>query len=109
MIRQRRDHLFYGDCRSRGTQNAVLPFFENLLKCVYFCLIITLFDYHWTQILDDVEEQATCMPMRPGCLSNSGHLTQFSKIQYHVPTWLNVNLIKCYFRTTNSTYQVAGT
>ena len=42
------------------------------LKCVCFCLITALFDYHWTQILCEVEEQATCMPMSPGCLSNSG-------------------------------------
>ena len=65
LIRQRRDHLFYGDCRSRAAQNALLPFFENSLKCVCFCLITALFDY---QILCEVEEQASCMPMSPGCL-----------------------------------------
>ena len=53
-------------------KNAVLPFFENSLKWGYFCLITALFDYHCTQILCEVEEQATCMPMSPGCLSNSG-------------------------------------
>ena len=61
-------------CRTNsGTaQNAVLPFFENSLKCVCFCPITALFDYHCTQILCEVEQQATCMPMSPGCLSNSG-------------------------------------
>ena len=54
---------------SRASQNAILPFFESLLKCVCFCLITVLFDYHWTQILCEVEEQATYMPMSPGCLS----------------------------------------
>ena len=53
------------------SQNAALLFFESSLKCVCFCLI---FDYHWTQILCEVEEQATCMPMSPGFLSNSGPL-----------------------------------
>ena len=72
LIRQLRDRLFYGDCRSCAAQNAVLPFFENSLKCVCFCLITALFDYHWTQILCEVEKQATCMPMSPGCLRNSG-------------------------------------
>ena len=37
-------------------------------------VFIALFDYHWTQILCEVEKQATCMPMSPSCLSNSGHL-----------------------------------
>ena len=57
-------------------QNVVLPFFENSLKCVCFCLIIALFDYqyHWTRILCEVEEQATCMPMSLSYPSNSGHL-----------------------------------
>ena len=73
-IRQHRDHLFYGDCRSRATQNAVLPFFESLLRCVCFCIITDLFDHHWTQILCEVEEQATSMSMSPGCLSNTGPL-----------------------------------
>ena len=52
----------------------VFPFSEHSLKCVCFRLIIALFDYHWTQILCEVEEQATCMLMSPSCLSNSGHL-----------------------------------
>ena len=60
LIRQRRDHLFYGDCRSRAAQNAIPPFFENSLKCVCFCLITTLFNYHCTKILCEVEEQVTC-------------------------------------------------
>ena len=51
--------------------------FENSLKCVCFFLIIALFDYHWTQILCEVEEQATCMPMSASCLSNSGHRKLF--------------------------------
>ena len=37
--------------------------FESSLKCVCFCLITALFDSHWTQILCEVEEEATCMPM----------------------------------------------
>ena len=69
VIRQCRDHWFYGDCRSHAPQNAVLPFFENSLKCVCFCLIIALFDYHCTQILCEVEKQATCMPVSTSCLS----------------------------------------
>ena len=73
-IRQRHDHLNYGDCWSRATQNAIHPFFENSFKCVCFCLIIALFDYHCTQILCEVEEEATCMSMSPSCLSNSGRL-----------------------------------
>ena len=67
-IRQRRDHLFYGYCRSRASQNDILPFSENSLKCIFFCLITTLFDYHCAQILYEVEEPATCMPMSPGCI-----------------------------------------
>ena len=65
LIRQRRDHLFYGDCRSRAAQNAIPAFFENSLKCVCFCLITTLFNYHCTKILCEVEEKTTCMPMSP--------------------------------------------
>ena len=57
LIRQRRDHLFYGNCRSRAVKNAVHPFFKKSLKCVCFCLITALFDY---SILCEVEEQATC-------------------------------------------------
>ena len=71
-IRQRRDHLTcFTEIPSRAVQNAVLPFFENSLKCV----LTALFDYHWTQILCEVEEQATCMPMSPSCRrrSNSDH------------------------------------
>ena len=30
---------------SHVTQDATLPFFENSLKCVCFCLIIALFEY----------------------------------------------------------------
>ena len=47
-------------------------FFENSLECFCFCLIIALFDYHCTQVLCEVEEQATCMSMSPSWLSNSG-------------------------------------
>ena len=57
-IRQRRDHLFYVDCRSRATKNVIFPFFDNSLKCV---CVIALFHYHYTQIVCEVEEQATCM------------------------------------------------
>ena len=34
---------------------AQLPCFEKSLKLVCLCLIIALFDYHWTQILCEVE------------------------------------------------------
>ena len=41
-------------------------------KCVC-CCHITLFDYHCTQILCEVEEKATCcMPMNHSCLRNNG-------------------------------------
>ena len=54
LIRQRR-----ATCFTEIAQNAVLPFFESSLKCVCFCLITALFDYHWITILCEVEEQAT--------------------------------------------------
>ena len=59
---------------SRGTQNAVHFRFQRIRSNVSVFVLIALLDYHWTQILCEVEEQATCMPMSPGCLSNSCHL-----------------------------------
>ena len=81
MIRQRCDLLKYGDCRSHATQNAILPFFENSLKCVCFCPIISIFDYHCAQILCELEEQAKYMPMSPSFLGNSGF--KYSGWQWH--------------------------
>ena len=43
-----------------------MPYFRFLRvrSNVCFCFTTALFDYHWTQILCEVEEQATCMPMK---------------------------------------------
>ena len=44
-----------------------MPYFRfwRLLKCVSFLPTVVLFDNHWTQILCEVDEQATRMPMSP--------------------------------------------
>ena len=50
-------------------QHVILTFFENLLKCVWFCLILVLFDYHCTQIC----KLHVCRWALVALSSNSGH------------------------------------